>query len=206
MFVYMSLFNLHHKFSKQHYKNMVYQQLDTFKMPHNFRGANKFKVQLWGIVQTFVFSFTPQFMYGFRNFLLRLFGAKIGKNVLIRPSVIITYPWKLSIGDNTWIGENCYIYNLAQITIGSNVSISHRSFFNTGGHDYTKTSFDIFAKPITIEDQCWITSEVYISPGVTIGKGAIVGVRSSVFHDLPSGMVCYGNPAKANKKREIQIN
>jgi putative colanic acid biosynthesis acetyltransferase WcaF len=143
-------------------------------------------------------------MYGFRVFLLKMFGAEIGKNVLIRSSVKITYPWKLSIGDNTWIGEDCYIYNLAQITIGSNVSIAHRNFFNTGGHNYEKTTFDIFAKPILIEDECWITSEVYISPGVTIGKGAVVGVRSLVFKDLPEGMICYGNPAQPVRERQIK--
>lgn len=182
---------------------MTFQRLDYFKVPDNFRGASLLKVQLWAIVNTFIFSFSPQFMYGFRNNLLRLFGAKIGKKVLIRPSVKITYPWKLIVGDNTWIGEDCYIYNLAQITIGANVSIAHKNFFNTGGHDYAKITFDIFAKPIIIEDECWITSEVYISPGITIGKGAVVGVRSLVLNDLPSGMVCYGNPAVPVKTRII---
>jgi putative colanic acid biosynthesis acetyltransferase WcaF len=180
---------------------MLYQDLSSFKVPKNFRGGNKFKVQLWDIVHFFLFRPSPQFMYGYRNFLLRIFGAKIGKKVLIRSSVKITYPWKLVIGDNTWIGEDCYIYNLENIHIGSNVSIAHRNFFNTGGHDYNKTTFDIFAKPIKIEDEVWITSEVYISPGVTIFKGAVVGVRSVVFKDVTEGMVCYGNPAKNVKKR-----
>lgn len=180
---------------------MLYQDLSTFKVPTEFRGGGKFKVQLWGLVQYFLFNPSPQFMYGYRNFLLKLFGAKIGKNVLIRSSVKITYPWKLFIGNNTWIGEDCYIYNLANITIGSNVSIAHRNFFNTGGHEYEKTTFDIFAKPITIHDQVWITSEVYISPGVTISKGAVIGVRSVVFNDVPEGVVCYGNPAKIIKDR-----
>ena len=180
---------------------MLYQDLSTFKVPEKFRGGGKFKVQLWGLVQYFLFHTSPQFMYGYRNFLLKIFGAKIGKNVLIRPSVKITYPWKLSIGDNTWIGEDCYLYNLAEIKIGSNVSIAHRNFFNTGGHEYTKTTFDIFAKPITINDQVWITSEVYVSPGVTVNKGTVIGVRSVVFKDIPEGVVCYGNPAKIIKNR-----
>ena len=183
---------------------MMYQDLGSFKMPENFRGGNKIKVQLWGIIQFFFFATSPQFMYGYRNFLLRLFGAKIGKKVLIRPSVKITYPWKLSIGDYTWIGEDCYIYNLESITIGSNVSIAHRNFFNTGGHEYNKTTFDIFAKPIVIEDEVWITSEVYLSPGITISKGAVIGVRSVVFKDVPEGMICYGNPAKNIKLRNKQ--
>lgn len=181
---------------------MVYQDLSTFKMPKNFRGGSKIKVQLWGIVALLFFRTSLQFMYGFRNFLLRLFGAKIGKNVLIRPSVKITYPWKLEIGDNAWIGEETYLYNLAEIKIGKNAVISHRSFLNTGGHDYNKTTFDIFAKPIVIEDEAWVTSEVYISPGVTIYKGAVIGVRSSVFNDMPAEMLCYGSPAKPIRKRQ----
>jgi putative colanic acid biosynthesis acetyltransferase WcaF len=170
-------------------------------VPKDFRGGDKFKVQLWEIVHFFLFRPSPQFMYRYRNFLLRIFGAKIGKKVLIRSSVKITYPWKLFIGDNTWIGEDCYIYNLENINIGSNVSIAHRNFLNTGGHDYHKTTFDIFAKPIKIEDEVWITSEVYISPGVTIFKGAVIGARSFVLKDVPEGMLCYGNPAKIIRKR-----
>lgn len=180
---------------------MLYQDLSSFEVPPKFRGGGRFKVQLWGLVQYFLFNSSPQFLYRYRNFLLRLFGAKIGKNVLIRPSVKITYPWKLEIGNNTWIGEDCYIYNLAEVKIGSNVSIAHRNFFNTGGHDYKKTTFDIFAKRIIIEDEVWITSEVYISPGVTISRGAVIGVRSVVFSDVPEGMLCYGSPAKVVKKR-----
>lgn len=180
---------------------MEYQDLSLFKVPKNFRGGSKIKIQLWGIVNALLFRTSLQFMYGFRIFLLKLFGAKIGKKVLIRSSVKITYPWNLEIGDYSWIGEDCYIYNLDKIKIGSHVSIAHRNFFNTGGHDYQETTFDIFAKPITIEDQVWITSEVYISPGVTIKKGAIIGVRSSVFNDIPEGKLCYGNPAKIIKNR-----
>lgn len=180
---------------------MLYQDLSSFKVPKNFRGRSKVKTQLWGIVDFFLFRTSLQFMYGYRNFLLRIFGAKIGKNVLIRPSVKITYPWKLIIGNNCWIGEETYLYNLENITIGSNVVISHRTFLNTGGHDYNKTTFDIFAKPIIVEDEAWITSEVYISPGVTISRGAVIGVRSVVFENMPAGMLCYGNPAKPVKKR-----
>lgn len=183
---------------------MIYQDLSSFKMPKNFRGGSKVKVQLWGIVEFLFFRTSLQFMYGFRNFLLRLFGAKIGKNVLIRSSVKITYPWKLEIGDNSWIGEETYLYNLAEIKIGKNAVISHRSFLNTGGHDYNKTTFDIFAQPIIIEDEAWVTSEVYVSPGVTISRGAVIGVRSAVFNNMPEGMLCYGSPAKPIKKRDIK--
>ena len=170
-------------------------------MPANFRGRSGWYVQLWWIIHALFFKPTPQFMYGWRIFLLRLFGAKIGENVKIRSSVSITYPWKLEVGNFCWIGDDCVLYNLGDIKIGNNVAIAHKVYINTGGHDYQKSTFDIFTLPVSIEDECWITNDVYIAPGVIIGRGAIVGARSSVFKNLPSGMVCIGSPAKPFKQR-----
>jgi putative colanic acid biosynthesis acetyltransferase WcaF len=182
-------------------ENKIYQDLSIFKMPSNFRGRSKFIVQLWWIVQATIFKYSPQILYGWRRFLLRLFGANIGKNVAIRSSVEITYPWKVTIGDNSWIGHECTLYSLGDITIGRNVAIAHKVYLNTGGHDYTKVTFDIFSTAVTIEDECWITNDVYIAPGVTIGKGSVVGARSSVLKDIPSGKICFGSPAKVIKDR-----
>jgi len=179
-----------------------YQDLSSFSVPKSFRGKSKIVVQLWWTVQATLFSWSPQILFGWRRFLLRLFGAKIGKNVTIRPSVKVTYPWNIEIGDNTWIGDDCVLYSLGKITIGSNVAVAHKVYFNTGGHDYTKTTFDIFSTPLVIEDECWITNDVYIAPGVTVGKGTIIGARSSVFKSLPPGMVCVGSPAKPIKSRK----
>src|SRR5207244_5085179 len=134
--------------------------------------------------------------FGWRVFLLRLFGAKIGNNVRIRPSVKITYPWKVTIGDYVWIGDECWLHSLGEIKIGSHVAIAHRVYFNTGGHDYNKKTFDIFSKPLLIEDECWITNDVYIAPGATIGIGTIVSARSSVLKTLPPGKICVGMTAK----------
>ena len=91
---------------------MLIQDLKSFKLPKNFRGRNAFIVQLWWLVQSILFRTSPQFLYGWRNFLLRLFGAKIGKKVIIRPSVKITYPLKLSIGNYSWIGDDVDLYTL----------------------------------------------------------------------------------------------
>ncbi|HEA31090.1 MAG TPA: colanic acid biosynthesis acetyltransferase WcaF [Leeuwenhoekiella sp.] len=181
----------------------MYQNLNSFKVPASFRGRSKYVVQLWWIINATIFSWSPQFLYGWRRFLLRLFGAEIGKNVLIRSSVKITYPWKVKIGDYTWVGEECVLYSLGTIDIGSNVAIAHSVYFNTGGHDYTKVTFDIFCEPVVVEDECWLTNDVYIAPGVTIGKGTIVGARSSVLKSLPGGKICVGTPAKAIKNRII---
>ena len=180
---------------------MNYQNLDKFEMPEGFRGRGAVTVQVWWLIQSTLFSFSPQFMYRWRNFLLRLFGAKIGKNVIIRPSVRTTYPWKLTIGDNAWVGDYVELYTLGEITIGKDAVVSQRSYLCTGSHDHTSEKFDIYANPIVIEDQAWVATDVFIAPGVTIGKGAVIGSRSSVYKDMPSGMICIGSPAAPIKPR-----
>ncbi|WP_298946007.1 putative colanic acid biosynthesis acetyltransferase [uncultured Polaribacter sp.] len=179
------------------------QKLNTFKLPKNFRGKNAFVVQLWWIVQGIFFRMSPQFMYGFRRFLLRLFGAKIGKNVIIRPTVRVTYPWKVAIGDYSWIGDDVVLYSLGEIEIGKNVVISQKSYICAASHDYLQSDFPIFAKKNTIEDECWLATDVYIAPGITIGKGTVIGARSSVYKDIASNKVCVGNPAKIIRERKI---
>jgi putative colanic acid biosynthesis acetyltransferase WcaF len=178
------------------------QDLQTFQLPKNFRGRNPFVVQLWWIVQSLLFRTSPQVLYGWRRFLLRLFGAKIGKNVIIRPTVRVTYPWKLSIGDHSWIGDDVVLYTLGNITIGSNVVISQKSYLCTGSHDYKVPSFPIYAKEIKIEDECWLATDVYVAPGITIGKRSVIGSRSSVYKDVPENKVGFGNPVKIIKNRE----
>jgi putative colanic acid biosynthesis acetyltransferase WcaF len=162
-------------------------------------------VQLWWLVQATAFAWSPQFMYGWRRWLLRLFGAQIGSAVLIRPSVQVTYPWKLSIGDWSWIGDDAVLYCLGDISIGDNVVISQRSYICTGSHDYSLPAFNIYSKPIQIESEVWIATDVYVAPGVRIGQGSVVGARSSVFNDLPPMAICYGSPAKPVRLRRPQM-
>lgn len=177
------------------------QKLNKFKLPNDFRGRLGIVVQLWWMTDFFFFKLSPQIMYGWRRFLLRLFGARIGKGVIIRPSVTVTYPWKVSIGDYSWIGDNVELYSLGEIEIGSNVVISQKSYLCAASHDYDKEDFPIWSKKITIEDECWLATDVYVAPGVTIGQGTVVGARSSVFKDLPAGKVCVGSPAQVIKDR-----
>lgn len=178
-----------------------YQNLAEFKVPPDFRGASIWVVQLWWVIQSTLFGMSPQFMFAWRNFLLGCFGARIGKGVKIRSSVKITYPWKLVIGDNSWVGDDCDLYTLGKITIGKNVAIAHRVYICTGTHNYKSLSFDILAEDVVIEDEVWIPNDVFIGPGVTIGFGSVVGTRSTVLHNLPGGMICYGNPAIPIKAR-----
>lgn len=179
------------------------QRLDQFTLPKNFRGRSALVVQLWWFVHVVLFKSSPQMMYGWRRFLLRLFGAKIGKNVIIRPSVTVTYPWKVSIGDDSWIGDDVVLYSLGEIEIGANAVVSQKSYLCAGSHDYTDETFPIWSKKIIIESECWLATDVYVAPGVTIGRGTVVGARSSVFKDLPAGKVCMGTPAKVVKDRIV---
>jgi putative colanic acid biosynthesis acetyltransferase WcaF len=180
---------------------MNVQQLDQFGLPRTFRGRHPAVVQLWWLVQATLFRWSPQFLYGWRRFLLRLFGAKVGRAVLIRPTAAITYPWKVSLGDHCWVGDDVTLYSLGEIVIGHDAVISQKSYICTGSHDIHSPSFEIFAKPIVIEPKVWIATDVFVAPGVTIGEGTVVGARSSVFKDLPGNMVCKGTPAIPIGKR-----
>ena len=175
-------------------------RLSLHRIPDGFRGKSKLYVQLWWLVQAILISCSPQVFYGWRRFWLRSFGATIGKKVLIRPSVKITYPWKVSIGDYTWIGDDVVLYSLGEIEIGSNTVISQKSYLCTGSHDYTKETFDIFAKKITVGNSCWLATDVFVAPGITIEDGAVIGARSSVFKDVLSRGIYKGSPAEPHLK------
>lgn len=191
----MSLTPQHHQMSTP------YQALSQFKNPPGFRGRPGWFVQLWWIVQALFFRSSPQFLYGWRRWLLRRFGAKVGKGVIIRPTVRTQFPWKVSIGDYAWIGDDVVLYSLGPIKIGENAVVSQKSYLCTGSHDMTQEDFPIFQKPIHIEPECWIATDVFIGPGVTIGRGTVVAARSSVFKDLPAGKLCMGSPAKIIRDR-----
>ncbi|MEP5338909.1 MAG: putative colanic acid biosynthesis acetyltransferase [Algibacter sp.] len=177
------------------------QNLNLYRTPRGFRGRSKIFVQTWWVVHALLFKPSPQVLYGWRRFLLRIFGARIGRSVIIRPNVQITYPWKVKIGDYSWIGDDVVLYSLGEIEIGKNTVVSQKSYLCTGTHDYKKIDFPIEAKKITIEDSCWLATDVFVAPGITIKKGCIVGARSSVFNNLQEMKVYIGNPAKPIKDR-----
>jgi len=157
---------------------------------------------LWGFVYPF-FRYSPRPFFGWRRFLLRLFGAKVGKEVNIYNNALIYMPWNLEIGEWSSIGENAYIYNLGNITIGKKVTISHRAHICAGTHDYTKNDLPLLKPPIQIMDQAWICADAFVGPGVVIGEGAIVGARGVAISDVPPWTVVAGNPAKPIKQRMI---
>lgn len=180
-----------------------FQDLTLSQVPKEFRGRPRWFIQFWLVVEGTLFRLSPLAVFPWRAALLRLFGARIGRNVRIRPTVRVTYPWKLTVGDNVWIGDDCVIYNLADVTIGSHVALAHKVYLCTGHHDISRIDFPIGASPIVIQDECWLANDVFVAPGVTIGRGAVVGARSTVLHTLPGAMVCYGYPAKPVKARTV---
>ncbi len=175
-------------------------------MPPGFRGRSKICVQLWWLAQATLFALSPQPLYGWRAWLLRLFGARIGRRTVIRPSVKIPYPWKLTIGDYCHIGDEVHLYTYGEIEIGDRAVVSQRSYICTGSHDHTSPTFDLFAKKIVIEAETWVAMDVFVAPGVTIGRGAVVGARSSVFHDVPPGAISVGTPARVVGRRIMRAS
>jgi putative colanic acid biosynthesis acetyltransferase WcaF len=177
------------------------QNLEIYRVQSSYRGRSRLFVQFWWVVQATLFRRSPQVLYGFRRWLLRVFGADIGKGAIIRSSVRVTYPWKVKIGSYSQIGDDVVIYSFAPITIGNSVVVSQKSYLCSGTHDFRSESFEIQSYPITIEDQVWLAADVFVAPGVTVGKGTVVGARSSVFTDLPEMMICTGSPARPVRPR-----
>ena len=136
-------------------------------------------------------------------FWLRVFGATVGKGVIIRPAVNIKYPWKLKIGNHCWIGEGVWIDNLDQVTLEDNVCISQGAYLLCGNHNYKSSSFDLMTAPIHLEQGTWIGAKAVVGPGVTSGSHAVLSLGAVATKDLESYSVYGGNPAIAIHKREI---
>jgi len=165
------------------------------------RGRPGWLILLWWLVQAIVFPLTPQPFSAFRRGLLRLFGAKIGKGVFIRPTARFTFPWKIEIGDYSWIGDDVVFYSLDSIRIGCHSVISQKCYLCTGSHNWQDPAFQLVTAPITIGNGVWMATDCFISPGVEIGANAVIGARSSVFTSIPNEQVCWGTPCKAHYAR-----
>lgn len=172
------------------------QDLASFRLPEGFRGRSAIVVQIWWIVSALLFRPSPQVLYGWRRFLLRLFGARIGRGVILRPSVRVTYPWKLTIDDNAWVGDRVELYTLGEIHIGHDAVVSQGTYLCTGTHDPRDPSFPISAHPIVVEPEAWIAAEAFVLPGRRIGRAAVVAARAVVTTDVPEEAVVAGHPAR----------
>ena len=138
-------------------------------------------------------------------FILKVFGAKIGKGVNIKPKVNIKYPWKLEIGAYSWIGEKVWIDNLEQVTIGQNCCLSQGAMLLCGNHDFKKSTFDLIVKPIVLKDGSWVGARAVVCPGVTMQENAVLSVGSIATSPLEPNSIYQGNPAKKIKNRITEL-
>jgi putative colanic acid biosynthesis acetyltransferase WcaF len=163
------------------------------------RGAPRWKEALWTIVKGLFFLTAWPWPSALRVSLLRSFGATVGEGVVIRANVNISFPWRLTVGDHVWLGEEVCILSLAEVTIGSHVCISQRAFLCTGSHRFRSPGFDLKTAPISIGESSWIAAQAFIAAGVAIGPGSVVGAGSVVLESVAAGVLVQGNPAKVVK-------
>jgi putative colanic acid biosynthesis acetyltransferase WcaF len=180
--------------------------LSSYSSARFDRGAGKFRESLWLLVSLFLFRLCPFSLSALKRMVLRAFGAKIGRGVVIKPQVKITFPWKLKVGDFVWLGEECWLLNLDHITIGNNVCISQRAFVCTGNHNYRLPTFDLIVKPIMIDDGVWLGAGCWVGPGVKIGSHSVLAACSVIASDMEPWSIYQGNPAIFVKKRTIEID
>jgi putative colanic acid biosynthesis acetyltransferase WcaF len=171
---------------------------------NNLSMGNRVARSAWHVTWLFLFRPTPRLLHPWRCLLLKLFGAKLGKRVHPYPSARIWAPWNLEMGDDACLSEKVDCYCVDKITIGRNSTVSQYSFLCGASHDYSRRSMPMVSAPITIGERVWIAADVFVAPGVTIGDGAMVTARSSVFSDLPQWMIATGNPAIPVKARSLR--
>ena len=175
-------------------------KLASFKK-QDVRQASLTKYILWMFVSALFFRHSLSVLNSLKCAMLRLFGAKIGKGVLIKPSVNIKYPWKLQIGDHVWIGENAWIDNISEVIIADNVCISQSAYLLTGNHNYKLDTFDLITKPIILKEGTWIGANAVVCPGVTCYENSVLSVQSVATEDLEANTIYQGNPATKLRPR-----
>ena len=145
-------------------------------------------------------------MFGWRRFLLRVFGASVGRNARISPSVKIWGPWNLSVGEEAAIAHNTDCYCVDRLVIGNHATVSQYSFLCTASHEVTDPHMKLVSAPIVIADQAWVCAGVFIAPGITVGEGAVAGAMSVVTRNVDPWTIVAGNPARFVRNRELAEN
>jgi putative colanic acid biosynthesis acetyltransferase WcaF len=179
--------------------------LDTHTGP-SFSFKNRLLRLIWGITSFFLFQYSPKPLHSWRSFLLRCFGAKVGRGVHVYPKVKIWAPWNLELSDECGIGNDAILYSQAKIKIGRRAVISQGAHLCAGTHDYSSPGFPLITMPINIGDNAWIAAEAFIHPGITIGEDCVIGARAVVTEDMPRGMICAGHPCEPIKRRMLLQN
>jgi putative colanic acid biosynthesis acetyltransferase WcaF len=180
----------------------MFTDLSTYKNT-DYKPGSILKIAFWYFINRLFLNTVIPYPSGIKVRLLRIFGAKIGLNCVIKPKVSVKYPWFLEIGDNTWLGEQVWIDNLALVVIGKNVCISQAAMLLSGNHDYKKTSFDLITKEIHIQDGVWIGAKAVVCCGVICASHSILTVGSIANKNLNAYGIYQGNPAVEIRKRTI---
>jgi putative colanic acid biosynthesis acetyltransferase WcaF len=178
-------------------------RLDQYTIGTYTPGAPLWKQILWYFIGSPLVECHWLAISSIKVWILRLFGAQIGQLVRIKPGVRVKFPWRLTIGNYVWIGEDCWIDNLAHVTLENHVCLSQGVYLCTGNHDWSDASFRLSIAPIYIEESSWIAAKSMIGPGVTVGKGAVLTLGSVSTHSLESMTIYSGNPAQAIKRRKL---
>lgn len=178
-------------------------KLSSFDGSNFDKGAGFLKATLWYFVNALIVRASWCPFMGVKIRLLRLFGAKIGKGLVIKNNVTVKSPWNLVIGDDCWIGEWAWIDNLDKVTIGSDVCISQGALLLTGNHDYTDPSMPYRNAPVVVEDGAWVGANATVCPGVTVRRNAILTVGGVATRDLEAGGIYQGVPAVKIRERKI---
>lgn len=168
-----------------------------------YKPGSKVKIGLWYLINVLFIVPRWNVFSGFKIRVLKGFGASIGKGVVLKPGVKIKYPWKLSVGDHCWIGEDVWIDNLDQVTLEDHVCISQGAFLECGNHNYKKTSFDLMVAPITLKEGSWVGAKARVGPGVTLGSHAVLSLGSVAVNDLNAYGIYSGNPAAFKTERVL---
>ncbi len=171
------------------------------KTPHSWN--NRIARQLWAVAYVIFFRSSPRMLHGWRRFVLRCFGAQVGSGVKLFPSVRIWAPWNLELDDHCSLGDEVDCYCVTKIKIGPCVTISQHSTLCAATHDTTQLHLPLITKEISINRHAWLCAETFIMPGVSVGEGAVVGVRSTVFSDVPPWHIAFGTPCKVIRQREL---
>lgn len=166
--------------------------------------ANKIGRVLWGIVWRLLFRPSPRVCLAWRRVLLRAFGARIGAGVKVMPSTRVWAPWNLTMGEESCLSHDVDCYCVAPVTLGAHATVSQYAFLCTATHDIEDPHMRLMTAPITIEAGAWVCADVFVAPGVTVGEGAVIGARSSVFRSMPAWMVCMGSPCRPVRRRELR--
>jgi putative colanic acid biosynthesis acetyltransferase WcaF len=190
------------KFLKIFANNTMHNQ-NTHTGP-SFSLRNRLGRVVWGVAYLLLFRFTPAPLHGWRAWLLRRFGARVGRGVHVYPAARIWAPWNLTLDDECGVANGAILYSQGKIHIGKRAVVSQGVNLCAGTHDYTRPGFPLLTRPIVIGDHAWVAAEAFVHPGVTIGEGCVVGARAVVTRDMPPWMVCAGHPCVPVKPRVMQ--